>query len=80
MSNFSNLQSAAGIFSFVGDVLSAICVFEPSSINDSMRRAVALHEIVDRMIQPMDLVADGSSNALLCRLLLVIRCKIPERR
>lgn len=80
MSNFSNLQSAAGIFSFVGNVLSAVCVFEPCSIDNTVRRAVALHEIVDRMIQSIDRIADGSSNTLLCRLLLVIRCEIPRQR
>ena len=44
-----------------------------------MRRAVALDKVVHRVIQAMNLVANGSSNALLRRFLLVIGGEIPGK-
>lgn len=80
--HFPNLEPVLWDFGLVDDVLLAVGVFEPCGVNDARRRSVALYKVVLGVVYARDIVADGSSDAVLDAIrangLLVERREVPN--
>lgn len=75
--DFTDFEEVGGDLGLVDDVLLAVGVFEPGRVDDAVGSAVALVEVAYGVEDTVDGVADGTADAVLIRLLLVLGCEVP---